>query len=267
MKAYAESLALSFYLREPILRAAIQALQLTPGSQGLDVGCGIGDITALFTEAVAPFGQVTGIDISEELLAYAREAAQKRGVSDQLSFGAGDMLDLPFDGQSFDWAWSVDCVGYAPIDPLPAIKELVRVVKPGGRVAILAWSSQQLLPGHPLLEARLNATSGGIAPFSKGKSPEQHFLRALGWFRQLGLEEVGAHTFSGSVHAPLSAAQREALLALLQMRWPEVQAELSADDWAEYQRVCQPESPDYLLDHPDYYAFFTYSMFQGSLPE
>ncbi|MEJ2303365.1 MAG: hypothetical protein P8Y14_17710 [Anaerolineales bacterium] len=84
---------------------------------------------------------------------------------------------------AFDWAWSVDCVGYAPIEPLPLVKELARVVKPGGRVAILAWSSEKLLPGYPVLEAHLNATSSGIAPFVRGKKPELHFTRALGWLR------------------------------------------------------------------------------------
>ena len=102
------------------------------------------------------------------------------------------MKDLPFDDDTFDWIWSMDCVGYAPVEPLPLIEELVRVTKPGGRIALLAWSSQQLLPGHPGLEAKLNATSAGIAPFSFEKKPEEHFLRALGWFQQLGLEALDA---------------------------------------------------------------------------
>jgi len=111
---------------------------------------------------------------------------------------------LPFDDDTFDWAWSVDCVGYAPLEPLPLVKELARLVKPGGSVAILAWSSQMLLPGYPVLEARLNATSSGIAPFTRGKRPELHFLRALGWFRDAGLEEPTARTFAGDACAPLT---------------------------------------------------------------
>lgn len=60
---------------------------------------------------------------------------------------------------------------------------------------------------------------------------------------------------------------RSALIALFQMRWPGVQSELRPEDWAEYQRLCLPESPDFILDHPDYYAFFTYSMFHGKVAE
>jgi demethylmenaquinone methyltransferase/2-methoxy-6-polyprenyl-1,4-benzoquinol methylase len=145
------------------------------------------------------------------------------------------------------------------------VKELARVVKPGGSVAILAWSYEKLLPGYPLLEARLNATSAGIAPFVKGKKPGSHFLRALGWFRDAGLEECTAQTFVGDAHAPLTDDLRSALTALFQMRWPGVESELNQENWEEFQRLCLPESPDFILNHTDYYAFFTYSMFHGKV--
>ena len=267
MDEYIKSLRLSFALREPMIHSAIQTLQFKAGSQGLDVGCGIGDITSLLAESVTPAGQVTGVDISPEMVAYARHTAEKAGLSNHLSFREGDMNNLPFNDDTFDWVWSSDCVGYAPTEPLPLIKELIRVVKPGGKIAIQAWSSQQLLPGYPALEARLNATSSGIAPFRTGKEPSKHFLRALGWFQQLGLKSLKAHTFINTVHAPLSNDQREALLDLIHMRWPGVQSELSKEDWANYQRLCDPESPDFILDIPDYYAFFTYSLFSGEVGE
>lgn len=155
-------------------------------------------------------------------------------------------------------------MGYsASLEPLSAVTELARVVKPGGKVAILVWSSEKLLPGHPVLEARLNATSSGIAPFVKGKRPEQHFMRALGWFRDAGLEEPMVRTFAGDAYAPLSDDLRNALIALFEMRWPNVESELTQQEWSEYQRLCLPDSPDFILKRPDYYAFFTCSMFWG----
>jgi demethylmenaquinone methyltransferase/2-methoxy-6-polyprenyl-1,4-benzoquinol methylase len=81
------------------------------------------------------------------------------------------------------------------------------------------------------------------------------------------LENPTAQTFVGDAHAPLTDDLRRALQALFQMRWPGVESELSQEDWAEYQRLCLPESPDFILDHPDYYAFFTYSMFHGKVAE
>jgi len=262
---YAHKLALSDHLRTPTIRSAIRALDLPMGSRGLDAGCGIGSHTILLAEELGPGGHVIGLDLSTEFLVNAREIAKKSGISEQVFFWEGNVEKLPFDDDTFDWAWSADCVGYAPLEPLPLLKELERVVKPGGSIAILVWSSQQLLPGYPLLEARLNATSSGIAPFVKGKKPELHFLRALGWFRDAGLKELKVHTFAGGVHAPLNSNIRNALISLFQMRWGEPEAELSQEDWATYRRLTQPESPDFILNLADYYAFFTYSLFQGNV--
>ena len=262
---YIKHLAVSNILRETALRSAIQALQLPWGSRGLDAGCGIGLQALLLAEAVGPAGHVIGLDLSLEFLVHAKEIVVKSGLSEQISFQEGDIDKLPFDDDTFDWAWSVDCVGYAPLEPLPLVKELARVVKPGGSVAILAWSSEKLLPGYPLLEARLNATSSGIAPFAKGKRPELHFLRALGWFRDACLEEPTVQTFVGDAYAPLTDELRNALIALFQMRWLGVESDLTEEDRAGYRRLCLPESPNFILNHPDYYAFFTYSMFHGKV--
>ena len=264
--AYIQRMAVSNPLIEPTVDSAIQALQLPPGSQGLDAGCGIGLQALLLAETVGPTGHVTGLDISPEFLLHAEEIVKKSGLLEQISFQEGDVSKLPFDNSTFDWVWSSSCVGYsASLEPLSVVKELARVVKPGGSVAILAWSSEKLLPGYPLLEARLNATSSGIAPFVKGKRPELHFLRTLGWFRDAGLEEPTARTFAGSAYAPLSDDLRNALIALFEMRWSSVESELTQEDWSEYQRLCLPESPEFILNHPDYYAFFTCSMFYGKV--
>ena len=261
--SYLQSLIVTNPLQEPVMRRATRALNLPPGSRGLDVGCGIGLQAVLLAEAVGAVGHVTGVDLSAEFLDCARSIAEKAGISEQVSFQEGGMNNIPFDDDAFDWAWSANCVGYAPGEPLPVLKELARVVKPGGSVIVLAWSSQQLLPGYPVLEAHLNATSSGIAPFVEGTSPELHFPRMRGWFRRAGMEEVTARTFAGDVCAPLSGEIRSALTALIEMRWVDVENELSEEDWVEFQRLCVNESPDFILDLPDYYAFYTYSMFRG----
>ena len=66
-----------------------------------------------------------------------------------------------------------------------------------------------------------------------------------------------------SVHAPLNVEVRNALVELFKERWPNVATELSPDDLAEFQRLCTPDSPDFILNLPDYHAFFTYTMFWG----
>ena len=258
---YAHKLLVSNQLREPIIRSAIQALQLPSGSRGLDAGCGIGLQALLLAQAVGSTGHVTGLDLSPAMLLQAKKIVREAGLSGRISFQQGDVNKLPFDDGSFDWLWSADCAGYPAQEPVPLMEELARVVKRGGIVAIMAWSSQTLMPGYPLLEARLNATSSGIAPFTKNMSPESHHLRAPAWLRDAGLKEVEVRSFVGDVHAPLSDEIRAGLLALIEMRWPGAKSELGSEDWAEYQRLCQPASPDFILDLPGYYAFFTYSLF------
>lgn len=253
-------------LREPVLRAVIEHLQFPRGSYGLDAGCGIGLQALLLADAVGPEGHITGIDRDSESLAFGNESVVKAGYSNRITLCEGDAGNLPFDDNAFDWAWSADCIGYPLGESTPYLKELVRVVRPGGIVAILAYSSQQLLPGYPVLEARLNATCSAYLPYIGGKEPELMFLRAMRWFRRAGLEEVAARTFVGDVQAPLGSGERDALTSLFEMLWGERQPEASAEDWKEYRRLCDPKSPDFILDIPEYYAFFTYSMFRGRAP-
>lgn len=254
-------------LREPVLRAEIQKLQFPQGSHGLDAGCGIGLQALLLTEALGPFGHITGVDILPELVSYGENLAAQAGLSGRITFRTADVSCLPFRKDSFDWVWSADCIGYPAGELMPLLQELVRVVKPGGNIILLGWSSQQLLPGYPLLEARLNADYSAYIPFFQGKTPEQNFMRAITVFRQMGLDDVKAHTFVGEVQSPLTPEERAALISLFEMLWEEPQPDVSAEDWTDYERLCKPESPDFILNVPDYYAFFTYSMFQGKVPK
>ena len=92
----------------------------------------------------------------------------KPDESEQISMAAGDAGKLPFADDSFDWIWSADCIGYPSGDLLPLLMEMIRVTRPGGEIVILAWTSQQVLPGYPLLEAQLNADCSSYAPYLTG---------------------------------------------------------------------------------------------------
>lgn len=252
-------------LREPLLRAVIASLQLPPGSAGLDAGCGIGLQARLLAEAIGPLGHVTGVDVAPELLAFGRNRVQQRGYAEHITLVEGDVASLPFGDDRFDWAWSADCVGYPAGELAPALRELVRVVRPGGRIVLLGWSAQQVLPGHTLLEARLNATCSAYQPFLSGQAPERHFARAARWLREAGLVAIRAQTFVGTVQSPLSLGERQALLDLFAMLWGQPQPEVAAQDWEASRRLCRPASTECILDLPDYYAFFTYALFQGEV--
>jgi ubiquinone/menaquinone biosynthesis C-methylase UbiE len=263
---YIQRLLESNPLREPLLRSVIHTLQLPQWSRGLDAGCGIGMQALLLAEAIGVNGHVTGLDISPAFIRYAEEMVEGSEFADRISFQEGDLSELPFEADCFDWVWSVDCVGYPTGDLLPILQELTRVVRPGGSVNILAWSSQSLLPGYPMLEARLNANCSVFNSIFQSKRPETHFMRALGWFKKAGLEDARGQSFVGDVQAPMSGDIRKALISLFQMLWGEPESEAPQEDWREYQRLCTPESPEFILTLSDYYAFFTYTLFRGTVP-
>jgi ubiquinone/menaquinone biosynthesis C-methylase UbiE len=266
MDSYINALVAMNAIREPVIREAIQSLYLPKGSYGLDAGCGVGLQSLLLADEIGSTGHVTGLDLSEEMLQTGRLFVEEAGKSEQISFKQGTITDLPFEDSTFDWIWSSDCAGYAPLDPYDLLVEFNRVLKPGGIIAIAAWSSELLLPGYPKLEALLDATSGGIAPFTSGKDPSLHFMRALGWFNSLGFKDATTGTFARSVYAPLDDMSYKALKDLIDMRWPGAEYELSAEDAAEYERLCSPDSPDFILNLPDYHAMFTYTVYRCRTP-
>lgn len=254
-------------LRGPAKVRALEALRFPGGSSGLDAGCGIGSHLSLLAQAVEPGGRITGLDRSGEHLRLAREAVRQSGLANRISFRQGDVSALPFESRTFHWAWSADCVGLIPEDPESLLRELSRVVKPGGTVALLLWSSQQLLPGYPALEARLNGTSSGLAPATEGWPPERHLLRALGWLRRAGFQDPAARTFAVDIHAPLDEKTKTALTSILKMRWGRSEEELPAEDRRTFRRLVDRAHPESILDREDYFGFFTYSLFWGRVPE
>lgn len=268
METHFEKQDLSIPLRDPAILDAIRMLGLPEGSKGLDAGCGIGSHTLLLADAVGPGGHVTGLELFADFVTHAQAQAEKMGLEQRVSFRQGNVNGLPFDDGAFDWAWSVDCVGQISIGkPLVGLRELARVVRPGGRVAILGYSSQMLLPGHAALEARLNATASATTAIAEGKEPKAQFMRALGWFCEAGFATPTARTVVGTVHAPLDDGVRRALISLFAMLWGEMQSRMNDADREEYLRLTDPDSPDFILNEKDYYAFFTYSMFEGLVAE
>lgn len=272
MAEYARRLAEIEPLCRPAIGAAIETLDLAPGSRGLDVGCGIGLHTCLLAERVGARGHVTGLDRSVAFLHLARQRAAAAGLGERTAFVAGDLTALEYGDDAFDWLWCADALWPGPQqmgcptdDPLPVVRDFARVVRPGGTVALVYWSSQRLLPGYPGLEARLSAAPQTYAPFQEGMRPGLHCMRALGWLQAAGLRQVTARTFVAEVQAPLDATHHRALEATLDMFWGQARDEVSAEDWALFERLRRPGPSHYLLDAPDYCAFLTYTLFTGTV--
>jgi len=263
---YMEKLYRSDLLQKPLLGRIIETIGLPAGSRGLDAGCGVGLQMPLLTEAVGAAGHVTGLDILPEFIAEAGKNTVKWGLSDRTELIQGDIFDPPFGDREFDWIWSASCACYSMQRPLELLNRFQRILKPGGLLLLAIWSAQQLLPGYPLLEAKLNATAAGIAPFKRGDRPEHHFLRLPGWMERAGFVDVRARPFSEGVCAPLSAPMHDALLSLIEMRWPKMQKELRPPERRLYLRITDPSSPQFILNLPGYYAFYTFTLFSAVRP-
>lgn len=267
-KQYIQYLLRAEPLRQPLLQSMLDVIQLPIASRGLDAGCGIGLQTFSLANAIGAKGQVIGLDSNPELLLFGKILAKELSHSARITFQEANVYaPLQFESNSFDWVWSMDCIGYPIREYEPVINELMRVVKPGGRILISGWSGQQILPGYSLLEARLNSDYSAYIPYLKDIAPERHFMRTAAWFHKAGLESVKARTFVGEVQAPLTAEVKNAITNLFEMLWAEQENEISPEDWDEVERLCDPASPDCILDQPGYYAYFTITLFEGTVPK
>ena len=129
-------------------RRTIERLQLKHGDQVLDVCCGSGASAIPAARAVGPEGSVLGIDLADRLLEVARAKAQVLGLRN-LEFRVGDMLALGLPHAKFDAVVCVFGIFFVP-DMTAAVRELWKVVRPGGVLAVTTWGPRFFEPGSLL---------------------------------------------------------------------------------------------------------------------
>lgn len=124
-----------------VTAAIVEAAQVGPGMRVLDVACGSGEPSISIATLLKGTGQVIGVDMASMPLEVARQRAQKRGLTN-VEFLQGDVHALPFAGESFD---RVTCrLGVMFFGDLArALGEMRRVLRPGGRVSLLAWGEME----------------------------------------------------------------------------------------------------------------------------
>jgi SAM-dependent methyltransferase len=116
----------------------------------LDVGCGPGTITVGFGEKLAALGgRVIGLDYSAEVLEGARQLAAERGMTNHVSFEQGDVYKLRWPDATFTAAHAHQVLMHLP-DPVAALKEIKRVLKPSGSVLALREADLSSMAFFPL---------------------------------------------------------------------------------------------------------------------
>ncbi|PRW64252.1 SAM-dependent methyltransferase [Actinopolyspora mortivallis] len=108
-------------------------LPCSPQEHVLDVGCGVG-LPALRL-ARSRRVRVTGVSISVPQVSRARANAEESGLSDDVTFRYGDAMELPFADDTFDAAWALESLHHTS-DRTRALREIGRVVRPGGALAV-----------------------------------------------------------------------------------------------------------------------------------
>ena len=118
------------------------ALAARPGERGLDVGCGPAFLACELGREIGPDGRIVGLDESPEMLEAARARIAREGLADRVEVQAGDAARLPFPAAAFDFVTVVQVYLYVP-DVAGALAEAARVLRPGGRLAVVDtdWDS------------------------------------------------------------------------------------------------------------------------------
>ena len=267
---YVAMLKRSNTFTERLVRKAIRHLGLFDGCRILDVPCGIGS-HSVWMAGENPKVTVIGGDIAEEHLGYAKELAARKEVNDRVAFQPEDIRNLSFEDNTFDFLWCCNGIwpgspelGCIAREPYNILDELKRVLKPGGTLAILFWTSHRLLSGYPLLESALNATFGAnhILPGCDVR-PELHIMRTPGWLERAGLKQVRATTFVMDVQGPFSEEETGSMVQILNSFWAKAEKEISSDLRRQYQTITDPDSDDFIFRQEGYTGFVTYTMFTG----
>ncbi len=128
-------------------QAPLEWLNIPQGGIALDVGCGPGNVTASLARAAGPDGLALGIDVSGPMLARAVRAE----AGPQVAFLRADAQRLPLRDQTVDAVVSIAVVMLVP-DPVAALAEMARVLRPGGRLAVMVPTAGRAARyGHKLL--------------------------------------------------------------------------------------------------------------------
>jgi demethylmenaquinone methyltransferase/2-methoxy-6-polyprenyl-1,4-benzoquinol methylase len=189
----------------------MKRMNVQPGQSALDVACGTCDWTISLGQAVGLNGKVVGLDFSQNMLKIGAEKVRNNGLEDVVSLVHGDAMNLPFDDNTFDYATIGFALRNVP-DIQKVLREMTRVVKPGGKVISLEVSKPPFKPYRALFYLYFYNILPMLAKWFAGKYEQYSWLpqsltdfpdskQLAGIFREAGLESVEVKLFMGGVAA------------------------------------------------------------------
>jgi demethylmenaquinone methyltransferase/2-methoxy-6-polyprenyl-1,4-benzoquinol methylase len=134
---------LSEHSERPMREAGLRLLAAVSGEHVLEIGFGTGHTLAELANAVGPTGRVFGIDISENMLAHARDVLSNEGLLDRASLHCGDAENLPYGDNSMDGIFMCFTLELFDTPDIPKVlAECKRVLRRGGRIVVVAVSKE-----------------------------------------------------------------------------------------------------------------------------
>lgn len=195
----------------PWAAAIVDLAAIGPGERVLDVACGTGVVTRLAAGRAGDTGRVVGLDINPAMLAVARSLPESGG--EPVEWIEASALEMPLPDGAFDLVLCQHGLQQVP-DRLSALREMRRVLAPGGRVALCVWSRIEGSPGMAALVAALERHAGveaadnRRAPFALGDPAELESLLVDAGFR-----DVRVQTLVETARFPSPEAMVDAQLA------------------------------------------------------
>jgi ubiquinone/menaquinone biosynthesis C-methylase UbiE len=201
---YSDTIRMMF---APLTQALFDHAGISEGQTVLDIAGGSGEPALTIAERVGPGGAVTCTDAVAEMVDAARAEASRRGLTN-VQFRQCPADSLPFPDNSFDVTVSRLGIMFFP-DPLAAVREMLRVTKPGGRIALAVWHKSEV---NPFCYVVTNVMAQHVtSPPADPDAPNAFRFAETGKLAKLmtdaGAIDVQEREVSFNLEAPISARQ------------------------------------------------------------